>query len=201
VHRILYGAFFWIVVIVCGCGVKNDVSGFAAEPFPYSNRYGAERALAEAIAGIDLSFYRGYEVSVATEAAGEAGDIAVLVVQEALVEKGIRVVGESAAVGVTVTVDSLAVVVRRAENGKRMLERVATASVTVVVAQNDTRRVFRGEGMLADTIPAGMAAGLDFGHDYAVNETEGNALVNWIKPFAVAAALTVYGWLLYSYRG
>jgi len=189
------------MVIVCGCGVKNDVSGFAANPPPYSNRYGAERALAEAIEEIDLTAYRGREVSVATEAAGEAEEIAVLVVQEALVEKGLRIVGERAAVGVTVTVDSLAVVVRRSENGKRMLERLATASVTVVVKQDDTRRVFRGEGLLADTIPAGMAVGLDFGHDYAVNETEGDALVNWIKPFAVAVALTVCGWLLYSYRG
>jgi len=198
---ILPGLFF---LALSGCGAAKG-GAVSPGPPPRSNVRMVERAFREALGEMELTGGRPGEVLCVVDGGHEAADLLRTVVVEELVGCGFTVVeGGKPVPELRCRVDTLSVTlsVDRSGNGSgRILRRCIAGIRAVYVDVDGSRRVYRAAGTVEDTFDSRYLDCVMDGEGYIVDNIGRRRFTTRFKPLAVGVVMTVFAWMLYSYRG
>ena len=187
-----------------GCGSAALNMHTVRDELPLSNTRVAELVIGKALEDIGLPGGEGMEILCVVDGDTGARDIAQIIAREFLGRNGYSVVeNNSSAPELRITVDSLCVTLiseRSKQAGKRVA-RFARANITgIFLSTNGTRRVYRGTGTFDDSFTYKMVKALKRNEPYVSDRIEETKFSSKFKPLVIGAAITVFSWMLYSYR-
>lgn len=173
-----------------------DVAG---DP-PPSHGIAAETAVKRALNAFNLPEGHGERLTLSVEGAGDVSDMVRRSSVSELSSRGWLIAsGETVPRSITVRADTLYVML--SGSGDKRIKRRAESRLSATLVEDDgSRKEYAGTGIYEDTADR---SSYDRESDltYVFDHTVGNRFITALKPMIIGAAMTVFAWALYSYRG
>ena len=193
----------FVCLHVAGCGIPNR--GIHTIETPPSHIQVEEIVIERALENLGLPAGHGMEIVCEVEGDDSAGDLLQLIAPEVLHRKKYLVVEKKSSVPVIiVSVDTLYVTLtkERSKRAGKLIKRIAGANICAVFLRpDDTRQVFIGRGTFEDSFVSYMLESVDSNDPYVNDLVSNDGLISGFKPVFIGIAMTVFAWMLYSYRG
>lgn len=205
----LKGRLVLLSGLVClglaGCGIKNPSIHSGHGQFPPTNVQVAEKVIEQALENMGIPEGHGLELLCVVEGDGIVSDMVRIVAPEVFLGKDYVIVEKNASVAeLRLTVDSLQVTLASEQTVQmgKSIRRFAEARIGAVLLDTaGTRQVYRGKGTFEDSFASDMLQVVN-DNDMFVNDlVSNNRLMSKFKPVVIGLVLTVFSWMLYSYRG
>ena len=193
----------FVCLYVAGCGIPNR--GIHTIETPLSHIQVEETVIERALENLGLPAGYGMEITCEVEGDDSAGDMLRLIAPEVLHRKNYLVVEKkSSAPVIKLSVDTLYVTLtkERSKQAGKLIKRIAGADIGAVILRPDgTRQVFIGRGTFEDSFDSYMLEFVDSNDPYVNDLVSKDGLISGFKPVFIGFAMTVFAWMLYSYRG
>lgn len=199
------GLFIFLAVVsalLCSCSVPYFGKNDNQDDVPPSNNYVVQTVIERALIDCAIPDGKEMEVSCVIEESGVIHGLMGIVAQEYLVHRGFVVTSDSGALPVIrLRVDTLNInlIKGRSEGaGKRISRSAETRITAVLVGKDNSRKVYSGRGVFHDNFAPSMLDTVGTDEPYV---DYGSSFINLFKPVLFGAAITLFAWFLYSYRG
>ncbi len=173
-----------------------DVAG----NLPPSHGIAAETAVKRALSAFNLPEGHGERLVFSMEGVGDEADMVRRSAVSELSNRGWMIAaGETASRSLIIRADTLYVTLSDGE--RKRINRKAEARLSAILVEADgSRKSYAGGGVYEDTADRSF---FDRESDeaFVFDHTGGNRFVTVMKPMIIGAAMTVFAWALYSYRG
>jgi len=188
--------------LLCSCSVPFLSGNDYQDGVPPSNNYIAQTVIDRAFKDCAIPDGNGMDVSCVIEEDGELHELMEIVAQEYLTHRGFRLSGDSDALpGIRLHIDTLFIklIPERSKGSGKRISRSAETRITAVLVDNDSaRKVYMGRGVFHDNFAPAMLDAVGTDKPYVLY---GSSFTDKFKPVLFSAAITLFTWFLYSYRG
>ena len=190
-----------LAVMLSGCSwikhSQEEVSG----DLPPSHSWVKETVIKRAVESLTLPESIQDGVSIVVDGDNDIDTVLKLVVDSVLTDKGFTIQTQSNGdVRLIISLEKLSIVLTPSGEESKMTQRNALARIVVTVTDKSGRKVFRSEGVYEDNYESHLVA-FDSGDPHIDRMLRRGPVMRYFQPVVIGACMTVFAWMLYSFRG